>query len=54
MIEYVNEAKNEPREYLLNHQGLARFPDKGPDGEINLPSFRDDFEQGRIELTGGI
>src|SRR3989344_7990181 len=53
MIEYVDEAKNEPREYLLNHQGLARFPDKGPDGEINLPSFRDDFEQGRIELAGG-
>lgn len=52
MIEYVDEAENKPREYLLSHQGLARLPDRGPDEEVNLPSFRDDFEQGRVESAG--
>ncbi|MBS3169617.1 hypothetical protein J4210_03960 [Candidatus Woesearchaeota archaeon] len=53
MIEYVDKAKNKPEEYLLSHQGLARFPDKGPDEEINLPSFQNDLEQGRVESAAG-
>ncbi len=54
MIRFVRIKKSSSlREYLLDHGGLSSFPDKGSDGKVNIPCFRTDFEEGRLEFYRG-
>ncbi len=54
MIRFVRVKKSENlREYLLDHSGLSSFPDKGINGKVNVPCFKEDFEKGRLEFYQG-
>ncbi len=54
MIRFVRVKKSQDlREYLLDHGGLSSFPDKGDTEKVNVPCFRKDSEEGRLDFYRG-
>ncbi len=54
MIRLVRVKKSSSlREYLLDHNGLSSFPNKGDNERVNVPCFREDLKEGRLNFYRG-
>ena len=52
-IEIVESSAEPQQNYLLSHGSLAKIPDKGRNGTVNLPCLREDLDNGRLDQYRG-